>query len=167
MIRLMSRGALGAAALFAFAHATGAQPSTSVKAGDLTIERPWIRATPAGAKVAGGYLRITNSGTRSDRLLASSIPHAARGEVHEMSHEGGVMKMRDVEGGLEIRPGTTVELRPGGYHLMFMDLRQAVKEGEIVRGTLSFQRAGTVEVVFAVAPIGAPGPGGDHSHHRH
>ena len=150
----------------AASSASGAAPA-AIKAGDLTIEQPWIRATPGGAKVAGGYLRVTNTGTVADRLVATSIPEAGRGEVHEMSVEGGIMKMRPVPGGLEIRPGATVELKPGGFHLMFLDLREGLKEGQAIRGTLTFERAGTVEVTFGVAPIGARGPAaaGGHSHH--
>lgn len=129
-----------------------------VKAGSLTIEQPWTRATPGGAKVAGGYLRVTNAGPSPDRLLAASIPLAGRGEIHEMSNEGGVMKMRPVEGGLEIKPGQSVELKPGGYHVMFLDLTAGLREGEAVRGTLTFEKAGTVEVTFAVSGIGARAP---------
>lgn len=147
------------------ASTTAAMGPAPVKAGDLTIEQPWLRATPAGAKVAGGYLRITNNGPVADRLLSTSIPVAGRGEVHEMSTEGGVVRMSEVAGGLEIGPGQGVELKPGGFHLMFLDLTSGLKQGDTVRGTLTFARAGTVEVVFAVAPIGAPGPAAGHSHH--
>ena len=150
----------------AAAQVAAAEPAV-VKAGDLTIERPWIRATPGGARVAGGYLRITNTGAAPDRLVATSIPLARRGEVHEMSTEGGVMKMREVEGGLAIAPGQTVELKPGGFHLMFMDLTAGPREGDTVQGTLRFERAGTVEVAFQVLGIGAQGPAaaGGHAHH--
>ncbi|MGY2051306.1 DUF1775 domain-containing protein [Methylobacterium sp. JK268] len=136
-----------------------------IKAGDLTIEGPWLRATPGGAKVAGGYLRVTNTGSAPDRLVGASIPLAARGEVHEMSTANGVMRMAPVEGGLAIKPGETVELKPGGYHLMFMDLSAPVRAGEPVSGTLTFERAGTVPVSFQVGAIGASGPGGhEHQH---
>ncbi len=151
----------------AAATAQAAFAPAAIRAGDLAIERPWLRATPGGAKVAGGYVRITNTGTLPDRLVAASIPLAARGEVHEMASEGGVMKMRPVEGGLAIAPGETVELKPGGFHLMFIDLRSGVREGEPVSGTLVFERAGTVAVTFEAARIGAPGPAaaGGHAHH--
>ena len=85
----------------------------------ITLEQPWSRATPAGAKVGGGYLRITNTGPEPDRLVGGTFPLAAKVEVHEMSLEDNVMRMKQVEGGLEIEPGATVELKPGGYHLMF------------------------------------------------
>lgn len=137
-----------------------------VRVGALTIASPWLRATPGGAKVAGGYLRISNGGSEPDRLVAASIPLAGRGEVHEMANRDGVMTMREVDGGLVIPAGGSVELKPGGFHLMFLDLKGPAKEGETVRGTLTFARAGTVEVTFSVAPAGARSPGaGGHAHH--
>jgi uncharacterized protein YcnI len=134
-----------------------------VTAGSLAVAAPWLRATPGGAKVAGGYLRITNTGQEPDRLLGAAIPQAGRGEVHRMANEGGVAKMAPVEGGLTIPPGGTVELKPGGYHLMFLDLATGLKEGEAVRGTLVFEKAGRVDVTFPVGGIGASGPG-EHQH---
>lgn len=143
-----------------------AQAPTGQRAqvGDLVIEAPWTRATPSGARVAGGYMRITNRGSQPDRLTGGSFPLAGRFEVHEMATVGGVMTMRELAGGLEIAPGQTVELRPGGLHVMFMELREAVREGQPIKGTLVFQRAGTVEIEYAVAPIGARGPAGGHAH---
>ena len=167
MHRFSTLGLLGAAACVALASLATAQSGAPapVKAGSLTIEQPWIRATPGGAKVAGGYLRITNTGREADRLLATSIPIAGRGEVHEMSNEGGVMRMREVAGGLAIEPGRSVELKPGGFHLMFLDLSSPVAVGQPIRGTLTFEKAGRVEVSFEVAPVGARGPVGGHAHH--
>ncbi len=166
MISLFLPGALCAAALLVLpAAAEETAAAATVRVGDLTIEQPWMRATPNGAKVAGGYLRVTNRGGAPDRLLSTSIPLAGRGEVHEMLTEGGVMKMRPLEAGLIIPPGQTVELKPGGYHLMFMDLRSGVQEGETVRGSLTFEKAGTVQVTFTVAGIGARAPAADHSRH--
>lgn len=134
----------------------------SIAAGPLSVAGPWLRATPGGAKVAGGFLRITNNGSEPDRLLSAAIPQAARGVVHATLNEGGVARMMPVEGGLVIPPGGTVELKPGGHHLMFMDLASGLKEGETVRGTLVFEKAGRVEVVFPVRPVGASGPGAAH-----
>ncbi|MEE7441302.1 MULTISPECIES: DUF1775 domain-containing protein [Methylobacterium] len=141
-----------------------AAAATTVKAGDLTIETPWLRATPNGAKVAGGYVRITNTGSAPDTLTGATVPFAKSSDIHSMSMEGGVMKMAPVTNGLTIKPGETVELKPGGYHLMFEDLTGAPKAGETVAGTLTFQRAGAVPVTFTVAPIGAGAPGGQHQH---
>jgi uncharacterized protein YcnI/copper(I)-binding protein len=133
------------------------------KVGPLTVEQPWSRATPGGAKVGGGYLRITNTGTASDRLVGGSFPLASRVEVHEMRMDGDVMRMKPVEGGLEIKPGATVELKPGGFHLMFMDLKEPLKEGQTVRGTLSFEKAGSVEVDYTVRGMGGAAPA-EHKH---
>jgi uncharacterized protein YcnI len=145
-------------------HAGGAGAAT-FKAGALTIEAPWIRATPGGAKIAGGYMKITNAGKEPDRLIGGTFAVAGRFEVHEMAMEGGVMKMRHLSKGLEIKPGESVELKPGGYHLMFMDLTHGLKEGESYRGTLIFEKAGQIEVEYKVGPIGGAPKAGGHSHH--
>jgi hypothetical protein len=135
--------------------------------GQLVIEAPWTRATPGGAQVAGGYVKITNKGPEADRLIGGSLPVASAVEVHEMAMTDGVMRMRHLEKGLEIKPGQTVELKPGGYHLMFTGLREGLKEGPPVKGTLVFEKAGTVEVEFRVAPIGARSDGGASGGHKH
>jgi uncharacterized protein YcnI/copper(I)-binding protein len=148
-------------------HGAATQPERagpSVRIGDLVIEAPWTRATPQGARVAGGYMRITNRGTQPDRLTGGSFPLAGRFEVHEMATVEGVMRMRELAQGLEIAPGQTVELKPGGFHVMFMDLREPVREGRPLKGTLVFQRAGSVEIEYHVAPVGARGAGGHHHH---
>lgn len=128
------------------------------KVGDLEIEHPWSRATPVGAKVAGGYFTITNKGSTPDRLLSISSDISAKAELHEMGVKDGVMTMRPVTGGLEIPAGGTVALAPGSYHVMFMDLKQPPKEGEMFAATLTFEKAGTVTVKFAVQAIGSPAP---------
>lgn len=137
----------------------------SFKAGALTIAAPWIRATPGGAKIAGGYMTITNNGKEADRLTGGTLPVAGRFEVHEMSMDNGVMKMRHLPKGLEIKPDESVELKPGGYHLMFMDLKQGLKEGDVVKGTLVFEKAGKVDVEYRIGPIGGGAPGAGGSHH--
>jgi copper(I)-binding protein len=161
MIKLFC-GMLAVAASLLFAPCTAqAEAPTPVKAGALQIEMPWLRATPGGAKVAAGYLRITNTGSEPDRLLSASMPLAGRGDVHEMSMQGGVMRMRPLAQGLAIEPGKSVELKPGGYHLMFLDMKGALKQGDNVPVTLTFEKAGTVTVTFPVGAIGggAPMPG--------
>lgn len=136
------------------------------RSGAITVEAPWSRATPGGAKVAGGYMKITNSGTEPDRLIGGTVPFANRFEVHEMAMDGGVMTMRELPKGIEIRPGETVDLKPGGYHLMFMDLNEGLKDGQTVKGTLTFEKAGKLDVQFRVGPVGGGAPsGGGHSHH--
>ncbi|MBN8980694.1 MAG: DUF1775 domain-containing protein [Rhizobiales bacterium] len=131
--------------------------SSDIKAGDLTISNPWTRATAGGAKVGGGYLTITNKGTAPDRLTAVSLTAAGNSEIHEMKMDGGVMQMRPLANGLEIKPGETVKLAPGGYHAMFMDLKEPLKEGALVKGQLTFEKAGKVDVEFKVEPIGFTG----------
>ncbi|GIK80226.1 MAG: hypothetical protein BroJett024_13310 [Alphaproteobacteria bacterium] len=158
-----------APALLILAQATQpASDTKTYKAGNLVIATPWSRATPGGARVAGGYMKIVNAGQQADRLVGGSFVRAGRFEVHEMAMEGGIMKMRPLARGLEIPAGATVELKPGGYHAMFMDLKDGLKEGETVKGTLVFEKAGTVEIEYRVGPIGGGAPSGDakggHSH---
>jgi len=134
-----------------------------VKAGDLLISQAWSRQTPAGAKVAGGYLTIENKGAAADRLVGGSGGVAGRLEIHEMAMEGGIMKMRPLDKGLAIEPGKTVKLAPGGYHIMLMDLKSPLKQGDKVPLTLQFEKAGKVNVSLDVQGVGAQAPGGDHS----
>jgi len=124
------------------------------KAGSIEIDHPWSRATPKGAKTAAGYVSIKNTGATPDRLLGGSFEDAGKVEVHQMTMDQGVMKMRPVANGLEIKPGETVELKPDGYHLMFIGLKQPLKKGEQVGGTLQFEKSGTVEVQYTVQGVG-------------
>ena len=128
------------------------------KVGSIAIEQPWARATPKGATIGAGYMKITNTGSEPDRLIGGSVSFAKRFEVHSMTMEQGVMKMREIKDGLEIKPGETVELKPGGYHVMFVDLQEPLKQGENVTVTLKFAKAGTVEVKYPVQAVGAGGP---------
>lgn len=137
------------------------------KLGDLKIDHPWSRATPGGAKVAGGFMKITNNGKEADRLIGGSAVPAGIFEVHEMRMEGNVMKMRALEKGLEIKPGQTVELKPGGYHVMFIDLKSPLKEGEKVKGTLVFEKAGTIEVEYKIESRGAANSTDNAGGHKH
>jgi len=131
-----------------------------VKAGDLVISQAWSRATPGGAKVAGGFLTIENKGSAPDKLVSVSAEIAGKAEVHEMAMDNGVMKMRPLDKGLVIEPGKTVKLAPGGYHIMLQDLKGAFKEGEKVPVTLEFEKAGKVTVSLDVQGVGAQAPGG-------
>jgi copper(I)-binding protein len=131
-----------------------------VKAGDLVISQAWSRATPNGAKIGTGYFTIENKGTTADKLVGVSGEVSDKIEVHEMSMNNGVMKMRPVDGGLTIEPGKTVKLAPNGYHLMIMDLKGPLKQGGKVPVTLEFEKAGKVAVTLDVQGIGAQGPGG-------
>ena len=145
--------------LFCLALAFGpviahAEDATSYKVGALQITQPWSRATPKGAEVAGAYFKVTNTGTTPDRLLGGSSPVAGRFEIHEMSMENGVMKMRPVPNGLEIKPGESVELKPGAYHVMMLDLKQPLNKGDHVKATLKFEKAGPVDIEYNVVGVG-------------
>lgn len=124
------------------------------KAGSIEIKHPWSRATPKGATVAGGYMKLINTGATADRLIGGSTEIAGKFEIHEMSMDNGVMKMRPLANGVEIKPGETVEFKPGSYHLMFVGITQPVEQGKRVKGTLQFEKAGKVDVEYAVEPIG-------------
>lgn len=125
------------------------------RAGDLRIERPWSRATPPASKVGAGYLALVNGGAAADRLVAASSPAAGRVEIHEMRMDGSVMRMRELEKGVEIPPGGTVVLKPGGYHIMFMELKAPFAKDTKVPVTLVFEKAGTIDVPFTVEAMGA------------
>jgi copper(I)-binding protein len=156
----LRRFAMSAAILLNMSAVAVAQ---QFKANSIVIEQPWTRATPAGAKVAGGYMTITNTGSEPDRLIGGVLPQAGRFEIHEMKMDGNVMQMREVQGGLEIKPGQKVELNPSGYHLMLMELREPLKQGDTLKGQLRFEKAGSVDIEYQVEGVGAQGP----QHHSH
>lgn len=126
----------------------GAAEGTST--GDFEITSPWIRAMLPGQPVAGGFLSIANGGKDDDRLVGASTPDAGRVEIHSMEMVDGVMVMRPVDGGLAIAPGARVDLEPGGFHLMFLDIAAPYQDGSSVQVTLSFEKAGQVTVDFPV-----------------
>jgi periplasmic copper chaperone A len=127
--------------------------------GSIHITQPWARATPKGASSGAGYLTVTNNGTAADRLTCAGSDAAAQCQIHTMSMENGVMKMRPVEGGLEIKPGETVTLRPGSDHMMLLNLKHPLETGNAVEATLQFEKAGSVKVALPVVAIGAAAPG--------
>jgi hypothetical protein len=133
----------------------GAGAAHSYKLGALEIGHPWARATPPTAPTGGGYLSIKNTGTEPDRLMSASSPAAETVQVHEMKMEGNVMRMRPIEGPLEIKPGETVTLAPGGMHMMMMGLKGPFKQGERVPLTLVFEKAGKIDVEMVVMAMGA------------
>ena len=158
-IKKLMLTAIASAALLAHFLATPLR-ADEVKAGDLVITQAWSRATPGGAKTGGGYLTIENKGSTPDRLIGGSADVAVKVEMHEMSMKNGVMTMRPLDKGLTIEPGKTVKLAPGGYHLMMMDLKGPLKQGDKVPVTLEFEKAGKVQVSLDVQGVGAQGPGG-------
>lgn len=159
----MARIIIMIAVLFMAGFVPLAVRADDVTAGGLKISAAWSRATPKGASVGGGYMKITNNGSEPDRLIGGSTDMAKSFEVHEMKMDGGVMKMRPVAGGLEIKPGQTVTLDPSGYHVMFVGLKDQLKQGGHFKATLDFAKAGKVEVDFVVEGIGAKTGSGDHA----
>lgn len=141
--------------------AFGSAQAHEFKLGQIEIGHPYSRAMLPMAKVGGGYFKITNNGP-ADRLVSVKSERAESVELHEMKMNGAVMEMRELDGGIAIPAKTTVELKPGSYHLMFMNVQQPFKEGEMVKATLVFEKAGSVDVEFAVGPVA-----GDKGHDAH
>jgi copper(I)-binding protein len=132
--------------------------ASDYKVSALEISQPWARATPPSAPAGGGFLKITNTGSTPDRLVSASSPVADLVQVHEMKMDGSVMRMREVEKGLEIPAGGSVTLAPGGYHLMMMGLKAPFKQGASVPVTLVFEKAGKIDVELTVEAMGASHP---------
>jgi periplasmic copper chaperone A len=161
-------GALSMAALLAGAAALSAAlcgdlVSPAAAAGDydvgsIHISQPWSRATPKGAPSGAGYMTLTNKGTAPDRVSCVSDDASAQCQIHTMTMENEVMKMRPAEGGLEIKPGESVTLKPGGNHMMFLSLKHPLEKGGMVKATLQFDHAGTIDVEYPVLAVGAPAP---------
>jgi copper(I)-binding protein len=156
---LLNRFILSAAILLNVSMMAAAQ---QFRADLIIIKQPWIRATPGGAKVAGAYMTIINTGSESDRLIGIVLPQAGSASVHEMKMDGNVMQMREIREGLEIKPGQTIEFSPSGYHVMFTELHEPLKQGDTVKGQLRFEKAGSVDIQYRVEGIGAQGP--EHHH---
>ncbi len=144
---------LAFAAMSAFS-ADAAQPT---KRDGIVIEQAWTRATPPKAPVAGGFVTIRNKGNRDDRLVSVTSPDAASVEIHQMSMDGGVMRMRKLNDGVAIGANAARILKPGGYHLMFIGPKRPFVEGGTVTATLRFEKAGTHEVHFDVQALGSSG----------
>ncbi len=136
-------------------------------AGEIVLSDPWTRATPPGARTGGGFVTIANTGDTADRLVSASSPVAKHTEIHTMSMDDGVMRMRHLPDGIEIPAGETVALKPGSLHIMFIDLEQPIEMGTPVPVVLTFEKAGAVDVEMTVAPPGAPGPKGKAGHKAH
>jgi copper(I)-binding protein len=156
------------AALFLLACALpGTAAAAEYKAGPLTIQDPWSRATPDGAKVGAGYLTVVNTAAE-DHLVAAEAPAVAgRVELHEGGMKDGVMTMRHLPEGMTVPANGTLTLKPRSFHIMFMDLKRPLKQGESFTGTLRFEKAGKVEVRFEVQPVGAMAPAPGHDAHDH
>jgi len=130
--------------------------------GGITVAHPWARATPGGVKVGGAYLEIKAAAGKGDRLVAARSPVAGSAEIHSHTVDGGVVRMVRVDG-VAVGGGKSLVLAPGAYHIMLVDLKQPLKEGDLVKLTLVFEKAGEIEVDATVEPVGAMGPHGfDH-----
>jgi len=128
----------------------------------VAIEKPWARATAPGASVAGGYMLIRNRGAAGDRLVSASSPVSAKVELHVHINDNGVMRMREVRG-YDVPAKGAFELKPGGAHLMFMDIKRPFKEGEKLPVKLKFEKAGEVDAEFQVGGLG----GASTAHQKH
>ncbi|HMS19494.1 copper chaperone PCu(A)C [uncultured Sphingorhabdus sp.] len=146
---------LAGIALFALAAPVLAH---NFSVGKIAIGHPWTRETAATQTVGGGFLTIRNNGNVSDRLVSATSPSATEVQIHTMSMDGGVMRMRQLKDGIAIPAGQSVELKPGGLHLMFIGLKKPFKQGAKIPATLKFARAGSVQVTFAVQPVGSTAP---------
>lgn len=125
----------------------------------VTVAHPWARATPGGVKVGGAYLEIKTAAGLRDRLVGARSPAAGAVEIHSHVNESGIARMRRVDA-IALKPGASLVLEPGGYHLMLTDLKAPLQEGDLVKLTLVFEKAGEIEVEATVEPIGATGPHG-------
>jgi copper(I)-binding protein len=146
-------------AIVSLAYGTIPAHAAEYDVGSIHIAQPWSRATPKGATAGAGYMTITNKGTTPDKVSCISDDASAKCEIHSMTMEGGVMKMRPVEGGLEIKPGETVTLAPSGFHVMFSALKHPLEQGKTVKATLKFDKAGSIDVEYPILAVGATAPG--------
>lgn len=163
--------ARGAAALIALSLPTAAVLAHSFKVGALSIAHPWSRQTAPGQTVGGGFLVVTNTGAKDDRLVSVSSPAAKQVQLHTMSMDGGVMRMREVTDGLPVPAHGKLELKPGGFHIMFIGLKAPFQLGAKIPAMLTFKHAGKVNVAFAVEAITYTGPAAapamEHDHAGH
>ncbi|PWV90431.1 copper chaperone PCu(A)C [Phyllobacterium myrsinacearum] len=151
--KLVSLLILAASIVFSLMTAATA---AEITVGDLKLSDSCIRAMLPGAQVAGGYLTITNIGKADDRLFAISSERSKKAEIHEMAMDHDVMVMRELPKGLAIPAGESVKLTPGGYHLMLMDVAEPLKEGQVSKLTLKFEKAGPVTIDVLVGPAAGP-----------
>ncbi len=157
-MKTIIRTALAAAALLLTATVASTH---DMKHGDLVLSGQWVRATAEGAPTSAGYLVIHNSGSDADRLVSASTAISGRTEIHTMTMDGGVMRMRPLANGIEIPAGATVALKPGGEHIMIMGLTSRIEDGGKVSIRLVFEKAGVIELAFpASMKPGGLGHGG-------
>jgi copper(I)-binding protein len=136
----------------------GPAQAQKIESSGISIVSPWARATPGGAKVGAAFLEVRAAPGAGDKLIDAKSDVAGAVEIHNHVHEGGVMKMRRVDG-IDVAGGKSIVLKPGGYHLMLMDLKKPLRQGEKLPLTLVFEKAGEVKLEAAIGPVGATGPG--------
>jgi copper(I)-binding protein len=136
----------------------GSADAHEIKAGDLVIDHPWARQSPKGAQVAAGYMTIINNGKQDDRLIKATAEISATAQIHDMKMEGDVMKMTEMAEGIVIPAGGSVVLKPKSLHIMFLGLKTPVEEGQVFAGTLTFEKAGTVDIEYEVSGMTATTP---------
>jgi periplasmic copper chaperone A len=139
--------------------ATTAASAADYDVGSIHISQPWSRATPKGASAGAAYMTLTNNGKTADRVNCVASDASAECQIHSMTMDNGVMQMRPVEGGLEIKPGETVTLKPGSFHMMLLNLKHPLEQGNSMKATLKFDSAGTVDVEYPIVALGAAVPG--------
>jgi copper(I)-binding protein len=152
------------AILMALAAAPAGVAAEDAKVGDIHIDAAWSRATASSAPTGAAYMMLTNHGGEVDRLVAVASPAAEHAQLHTHLMEGGVMKMRPVEA-VEVAPGTPSVLQPGGLHVMLIGLKGPLREGQRFPLTLTFERAGDVEIDVVVQPAGSTDFSGHHQGH--
>lgn len=164
MIRSFCAAALlGSTILITACNPAADAPAASETAASvMAVTDPWSRETAVGQNAGGAFMTIANTGTAADRLTGGSTPVAGRVEIHTMTMENDVMRMRQLEDGLEVPAGRDVTLKPGSFHVMLIDLKQPLKAGERVPLTLTFAGAGIVETTLEVRPADAMAPGMKH-----
>ncbi|MCB1378417.1 MAG: copper chaperone PCu(A)C [Alphaproteobacteria bacterium] len=149
-MRLIKEISFATALTLASLYSIATSQAQEIHTGSLTIDHPWSRQSPMAANVAAGFMKITNAGTEDDTLVKATASISGNVQLHDMKMENDVMKMFEVEGGIVIPAGQTVELKPRSLHIMFMDVTAQPKEGETFTGTLVFEKAGVVTVDFEV-----------------
>ncbi len=160
MIRTVFAAALLGSTLLVTAcnQAAETPAATETAASSIAVTDPWSRETAEGQNAGGAFMTIANTGTAADRLIGGSTPVAGRVEIHTMTMENDVMRMRQLEDRLEVPAGGDVTLKPGSFHVMLMDLKQPLKAGDKIPLTLTFEGAGTVETTLEVRPAGTMAP---------
>jgi hypothetical protein len=149
-------------AVLAFSMIGAVATAQEIRVGDLNISRSWMRATPPGSTVGAWYLEIVNNSDKSDRLVGGSVAVAKSIEIHETKIDGGIARMRPIAEGIVLAPQSTTKLEPSGVHIMLVGLKEPLKQGQRVKGTLIFSNAGAIELDVPVESLGSAGPTHQH-----